>query len=632
MTSFGRSIASIFKGASKAFQTFPLAVASALAFSIVTIIRIQLDWPAQEAWNLLFNCLHWTFAIGAFFSLMATTAALTRSSQPRQFWLSNLAGAGVMAISFVLLYFTGAIQPTNDYSRYARLSVLSISRATAVIFISIVLFILLAGWPKAISDYARALFMTLKAFFIALIYGGVIMAGSSGVAGAFQALLYRNMSYKVYQYLGTIVGFLAFTIFVGFFPDFKKAYAAAHLVPGTEPEVDEQRENAQRQPRFIEILFGYIMIPILLALTAVFLAWSGRTILQGMGQSFVQLASIATSYAIFGTTLHILVTYHDTGLARFYRRAYPIAALLILGFEAWALVSQLLREGLKLTEYAFALLWLFTVASVVLLMIKKAKAHPIIALMACVIALIAVLPGIGYHSLPVKAQVARLETLLTSQGILSGDQLTPAASEPDQRTREQITDAVTFLASQEDAKLPAWFDRQLNQGDVFKKKLGFAQAWPEAEQIGSGGYGYLSTNLQLPASAYPIEGYQWAIHLSEDYGAKMTSEMKITGQKGTYSFYWSPNMPSGVPTLKITREGTVLVNETLNAYMDQLQAKYPPSNKPMQQATFTDMSYQIETPDLTVLLVFGNIDITLETNQDRITYWLNLKAVYFKEK
>lgn len=632
MNFMSRSIGLIFKGAIKAFTAFPLAIACALAFSVVTGIRIQLEWADQEAWNLLFNSLHWTFAIGAIFSLMAITAAQTRLKNPREFWGAQIISVLVMGLSFALLFWTGRYLPADDYSRYARLSTLSITRSTAVLVVSLILFILLAGWPRKISDFSRSLFMTLKAFFIALIYGGVIMAGSSGVAGAFQALLYRDMSYKVYQYLGTIVGFLAFTIFAGFFPDFRKAYDAAHLPADTEPELDERRETAQRQPRFIEVLFGYIMIPILLALTAVFLAWSGRSVIEGMGQSFIQLASIATSYAIFGTTLHMLVTRHETGLARFYRRIYPLAALLILGFEAWALIAQIRLEGIKLTEYAFGLLWLFTVTSVVLLLIKKERAHQTIAVIACGLILFSILPGLGYHALPVTAQSARLENLLRQEGLLTDNQITKAAVEPNVKVREQITDAVVFLAGQENAKLPVWFEKDLAHGDVFEARLGFAQTWPTPEYIPGVATGYLSTNLSLPTGAYPIESYQWVIHPSEDYGTKATTESVVNGQKGLYRFYWTSNLPDGVPNLKITREDTVLVDQSLNDYLDQIQAKYPPSNNPLQKGTFEDLSYTIDTPDLTILIVFGNIDITLDTNQDRISYWLNLRALYFLEK
>ena len=333
-------------------------------------------------------------------------------------------------------------------------------------------FVIMAAQPKEQSDFSRSLFMTQKAFFIALIYGGVIMAGTSAVAGAFEALIYNDMSSKVYQYIATIVFFLAFTIFVGYFPDFRKG------------AVDEKREIAQKQPRFVEILFEYIMVPIMLALTAVLLVWAGRSIITGEETSFIQLSSIATSFAVVGIWLHVMVTSRESGLAKFYLRFYPVAALLILAFEAWALAEQVSRYGLKVTSYSFALLWIIAVAAAVLLLAMKAKSHTIIALITCALAVFSVLPVLGYQALPVASQVSRLEKLLVSQGMLQDDKLIPAASEPDKAVRENITDAVNYLATSRDAKLPAWFDTSLVNSDTFREKLGFEQTWPEPEYPG----------------------------------------------------------------------------------------------------------------------------------------------------
>jgi hypothetical protein len=75
MNAFSKSISKIFKGAMEAFKTFPASIANAIAFSVVTAVRIQLDWPEQEPYNFLFNCLHWSFAAGAILSLTAAAAA-----------------------------------------------------------------------------------------------------------------------------------------------------------------------------------------------------------------------------------------------------------------------------------------------------------------------------------------------------------------------------------------------------------------------------------------------------------------------------------------------------------------------------------------------------------------------------
>ncbi len=48
------------------------------------------------------------------------------------------------------------------------------------------------------------------------------MAGTSSIAGAIEALLYNDMSEKVYMYISAVVGFLTFILFIGYFPDFRK--------------------------------------------------------------------------------------------------------------------------------------------------------------------------------------------------------------------------------------------------------------------------------------------------------------------------------------------------------------------------------------------------------------------------
>ncbi len=619
MNAFSRSVSRIFQGAAKAFQTFPATIACAFAFAVVTMIRIQLDWPEQEAYNFLFNCLHWAFALGAIFSLAATTAAHSRYPGAKAFWIANLSGLAAAAAAFLALYLSGNTE-TIGASQYQTISSLAAARVGAAIFVSFLAFIVLAGCPKERSDFSRSLFMTQKAFFIALIYGAVLMGGFSGVAGAVQALLYRDMSEKVYMYLGTLAGFLAFTVFVGYFPDFRKG------------ETDEHRESAQKQPRFIEILFGYIMVPIMLALTVVLLLWAGKTVLTGTWPAFEQLSGIAAGYAAAGIWLHVMVTRYETGLAGFYRRVYPIAALVILAFEAWALAVQLGKWGLKTTEYFFLLVWAVTVAASVLLILIKSKAHTAIAALLCAAAVFSVLPAVGYHALPVAAQVGRLETLLTRNGMLEDNQLIPAAAEPERSVRESVTDSVNFLAYAEDAKLPAWFDRDLGQSDVFRAKLGFEQTWPQDENTPGGADEYLSTYLTLPSGAVDIGGYRWAVN-PEGYKTETGQDaVTIDGDRGTYQIYWTQNSADGTPYLKILLDDRVILEEDMSAYIDRITAKFPPSAGDSSPAALADMSLQLESPEVTVLLVFNNVSISVNTRLDETNYWLGLSALYLSEK
>lgn len=558
--------------------------------------------------------------MGAIFSLAAITAAQSRFNQKRAFLLANLLAAVAVSVTFLALYLPGRTDSGLVGSAYAMLPVLATVRVSMSMLISLLIFIIIASYPKDQSDLPRSLFMVLKAFFIALIYGIVIMGGASGVAGAIQSLLYHDMSSKVYMYIGTLTGFLAFTIFLGYFPDFRKG------------QIDQHREVAQKQPRFIEILLGYILIPIMLALTVVLLLWAGRTIITGTWPIFIQLSSIATSYAFGGILLHIMVTHHESALAKIYRRIYPVTALVILAFEAWALVDQLSKFGLRTAEYYFILVWIIAVTAVVLLLVIKAKAHTWIIALTCFFAAFSVMPGVGYQALPVASQVQRLESLLVSQGMLEGRQITPATTEPERAVKERITDAVNFLANAQDATLPAWFDKRLGENEVFETKLGFAQTWPQPEDTGNNvPGGYMGTNLMLPAGAIDINGYRWMVNMQDDQGKGEVS-ITVNGDKGLYEITWTANRLNGIPSLKIALNDHVIIEQDLRAYLDRIEAIFPLGQNTPPTATLKDMSLALETPEVSVLLVFNNIDIYYDPIQDTTNYWLNLHTLYLQEK
>lgn len=606
MNTFTRSIVQIFKGAARAFQTFPATIASALAFAAVTMIRIQLDYPIQDTYQEIITSLQWSLALSGVLSMAAITGVQSRINQRKAFLLANLLGAVVFAVTFLALYLPADL-PTG----------LALSRVGVAILVSLLAFMVLSAYPPGQSDFARSFFMTHKAFFIALIYGLVIMGGTSGVAGAIKALIYRDLSEKVFMHIATLSGVLAFTLFVGYFPDFRKGV------------IDERRETAQKQPRFIEILLGYITIPIALALTVVLLVWTGRVVITSSWPQFTQLASIATAYTIGGIWLHILVTAYETGLARFYRRIYPVAALLILVFEAWALVVRLRQSGLKMTEYSFALIWLIALVAAVLLLVRKARAHvPIIALI-CLVAVISVLPVLGYHALPVTAQASRLENLLADQGMLADGQIQPAATEPDRGTREAITDAVLYLAYAEDASLPEWFDPALRNTENFRSILGFEQVWADYDP--GMPFDYSTTFLALPEGVIPITGYHWAISLQNqfDYGVAPIP-VTLEGQKGRYTVSWSIKTNNNLPSIKIMLGDAVLVDQTLADYAEELVAKYPLSSGGKQTAaSLDDMTYEITASGLEAIIVFNSIELTNDNGQMR--YYFYPAMLFVKE-
>lgn len=619
MNNFTKSIAAAFSGSAKAFFSFPAVIGCALGFSVVTLVRIYLDWPMQEPYNFLFNCLHWSLALGAIAGMASITWVRSRYDTNRSFLLANGGALLLAVLAFLLLYFFGADKEVVPEIRYPVISVLAEARMTVAMVVAFLLFIIFAGYPKERSDFAKSFFMTHKAFFIALIYGVVLFGGTSGVARAVQALLYNDMSSKVYMVIGTLAGFIAFTIFVGYFPSFRKG------------EQDEHWEVAQKQPRFIEVLFGFIMVPILLALTVVLLLWAGKTALSGMGASFILLSGIASAYAGYGLWLYFMVTHHETGLAKFYRKAYPIAALVILAFEAWALVVQLGKTGLQTVEYWFAIVWIVMVGAAFLLLLMKQRSYLIIILIICGFAVASVLPAVGYHALPVSAQTQRLENLLTEQGMLEENQIAPAAGELSLETREAITDAIYFLAYSRDARLPEWLDKNITDSTIFKKQLGFEPVWPKEEPPFGNGGDYLNMSLNLPGGPVDISDYQWAINMQQEY-SKVNTPVPLMTDRGTYQILWRMEQPQGKPSFRVTLDEQVVLESDMNDYIDKLTAKFPPGGQAQYRPTREDMTLLLESDELEAMLVFRYIDITLNVREDTINYWFDLDAIYIREK
>lgn len=614
MNAFTGFISKSVKGAIKSFQTFPASIGCALLFTLLTMVQIERSWSTTEGYSFLLSCLRWALAFGVLFGLPLITAARSRFDTKNVFVATNIIAVAAAAIAFFGLYYGGGITASTDAS-VTVLSTLATSRMIVAMVVSFLMFIVLASYPKEQSDFSRAFFMTHKAFFIALLYGGVIMAGTSLIVGALQALIFSDMWNSIYSHLGIISAFVGFSIFLGYFPDFRKG------------RVDPQREIAQSQPRFIEILFDYILIPVFAALTLVLFGWAVKTIISGMNTSFTQLFGIAATYTLGGLWLYLMVTHHDTAISRFYRRFYPLAAPVILVFEAWALIQNIGDVGLKISEYYFILLWLIAAVSSVLLLIKKSKAYLPVIFLLCALAVVSVLPFIGYQPTTIASQTNRLTTLLTDENILQNDELVPATSEPDLIVREDITDAVVYLAGFPADQLPSWFDPDMERSDIFKEKLGFEQAW-RTENEGGGGDSFV-TSVSLSSSAIDISDYQWSA-VFNTMDSSGDNAVTIKGENGTYDIYWIVDANNGMPTLKIVLDGDVIVEESLASYVEQITKTF--SGDKGDQGTVDDMSLKIETEQIDALLVFQYIEGYIGPDEYNTYYNLDLNAVYLNEK
>ena len=607
MKDFKIAIQRVVNRAVKSFYNFPASIFSAIIIAIVAFIRIEMDYDVEQSYNFLFNSIQFAFLFGAVFSMaLVALKQIDKLKTPKS--VSNIIGLAAGFVAFLFLYFFGG-NINEDGIRY--LTDISAARMSVAIFISVVMFIYTISKDDNINDFPNAFFITHKAFVISAIYGLVLMAGISGVLGAFQTLVYKDMSNKLYQYVGVIVGFLTYAIFLGYFPIFENK------------EIDTDKEEAQ--PRFIVVLFDYILVPIIIALTLVLFTWSARVLLKGIDVSFNQLSSIATSYILVGIWLHIMVADHDTGITKFYRKAYPFSAILILLFEGWALIVQLSKSGLKSTEYFFILLWIFAAVSVAFLIFYKKESYRKIAIIASAISLIAVLPFIGYHTLPLKMQVSRLEEMLIKEDLLVDNTLVKSDRELDLKEREDITDAVDFISYSREGEKPDWFIKDLNSDTVFEDSFGFKKAYKIEEYPGQSEY--FSTNLTLATQSIDISEYNLSINVGANERDRTTTIFEDKDNK--YELIWD-SMEKGIPKIIVKIEGKIIVEKDLEEFLDKIEENYPPTNYKEIKGSVEDMSVLIETDEISMVLIFNTINIYNDTSQGRKDYYMDLNNIYVK--
>lgn len=607
MNEFKENLQKVIKQAIRSFYNFPGSIFSAIIVAIIAFIRIGMTYDLAQSYRLLFDSIQLAFVFGA--ALAMTLVGLKQTQVMKTSKNnSNLIGLLGGLVAFLLLYFFGG---ASNEQGIKYLTDISIARISAGIFINILMYMYTISKHKNINSFQNAFFIGHKAFIISAIYGFVLMVGVSGVLGAFQNLVYREMSNDLYQYVGVIIAFLTFTIFLGYFPIFD------------EKESKEDLEK-ELQPRFIIVLLDYILVPIIIALTIVLFIWSARVLTKGVDVSFDQLSAIATSYVLVGIWLHIMVANHDSGIANFYKKAYPFSAILILLFEARALVVQLLESSLKTTEYSFILLWVFAAGSVFFLILFKERPYRKIALLASIVSLIAVLPYIGYHKLPLQIQINRLEAILIEEEILVNNEIVKTDQDLDKEEKVNITDAVDFISYNREGEKPEWFIKDLNNETVFNNTFGFKKTYDYEDYPGSAKY--YSTNVVLATQVIDISDYKLSVSIGN---AKDKSSTYFEKDGENYEMTWD-SMEKGIPKIVVKNDDRIIIEENLEGFLKKIEKEYPPTDFRDVDAPIEDMSLEIVKEEIELLLIFNSITIYSDSKEDRKDYYLDLNSIFIK--
>jgi len=588
MNKFKKVVLSIIKRGGSAFTCFPASMALAV---ILAGLYVWLVYAEPESNERLWTSLQIALISASVTGIALSALARVFREKSREFAAANALAVLWAGIAFVLLMFIKGDESFPD----TRVIIWGLGIAVASLFA----FLVIPTFRERLVSYNDMFFMTIKSFFIAFLYSGVLMGGFSFVAFAVERLLWDNMDEKVYMYI--LIGSLlvGYTFFLGYFPDFRKK---------DPDEYSERVLKAADQPRFAEVLFQNIMIPIVGALSVVLLVWSVKIVITGDWPSFTQIAGIFTAYTLSSVALYLLVSSYDTKLVRFYKKFNPAATLVFLGFEIYPIYERIAVEGLKVLEYVIVVLWVFAaVCSVCFLLLPVVK-NRVVSYAAAVLVLLMMLPGSGLIDAPFYAQAARLRRVLVRNEMLDGDSVIPSAGISNE-DKIVISDTVSYLLYNSERESPGWLAVNLDDMKDFKNVFGFDEFFGDGSDVPGKPSEYFYLNLG--AGALNVEGYTFFIP-----GQMLSESVEVSVGSGDGSYVvklsdeeYGAGGKIRIPSVLVTVKDGDSITVSLDELIDEIYLKYVADGGDSGAGLQKSNHFDLSEDEMSVVASVGGVDV-----------------------
>lgn len=590
---FLKSILGVLSGGMRALYRYPASMLCAVTVAVLATISI-----AYNQNDMLINSLQLVFVFGTFFN-MAVAAGLQKLKANFIFDLIiNAVGILITILVFILVYFP---------SQY--ISEINTARLIIFSFLSVIAFILIASAKTDKFDFNKMLFMFHKSLIIAAVYTLVIMLGLFFVVFAFKSLIYSELSEDIYSYIAIYSVLLGYAFFLGYFPSFKN------------DEDDEAILRATKYPRFIEVLLQYILIPILAVLSLVLFIWTVKIVISNELPPFEQLSGIFTGYSLFGIWLYIMISPYTNRITVIYRRVFPIATLVFLAFEGYAIIQQIINNSITDAEYIISLIWIFTVLSSIAFIIFPVRKNRLTGYIAIIILALSVMPILGFIDFPVSVQVRRLEAVLIRNNMFKDNKIVKATN-ISEKDKTVISESVHYLAGAESTRMPKWLDNKEEYLYNFKEVFGFEQTNDNYPDY----YNEETLYMTLEASYFNSSQYQYFIS-DNNYNSNIS--VNLEGNLNTYTV--SYNNSNEKPELIVMSDSTNILSINLGEYLNDLYSKYRNENYKSETYPIEVMSVKEETDGLKIMVVFNSITIRKDLNTNNMIYETDLNGIFLGE-
>jgi hypothetical protein len=571
-------IISIIRGLSVAVSRFPLTVACLGCAAVLISYMIYLD---KEP-DLIIQKLMFTFLLGAFLGIAAQFSCerFERLSRLRVFVYTLSA---LLAVGYYLI-----LLPAADISFEIAI------RTLVAVFAMFCVFLYVPSY-RGKYDFNAVALSHFKSVFTSVLYSGVLTAGCASIIGTIDILLFA-VNDDAYAYMMTIIWVLfACIYYLSLLPRFN-SQDAGEL---------QYAEYAAQYPRFLEILISYIAIPLLAAYTLVLAVYFVK-ILVTLTWPSGQLGAMVLAYSAAGLILFILSSRLDNRFARSYCMIFPKVLIPVVIMQLISVGIRLDAYGITESRYYVALFGVFSIICGIFLSLKPISKNGIIALLAAFFAIFSVIPPVDAFTVSRVSQITRLESMLTTEGILVNGEIKPRA-EVSKNLRIESTSILSYLENRSYIKYVKWLPDDFKTNKEMENVLGFEPAYTDNNSR----YFFAHIDMDKP---FNISGYDICFHTNlyrtMDKDAQ-PFDFELQGIK--YQMVFERVSPQEVQVSVKDSDGVELVGTGLYEFTKTLSEIENAHKKALSPET---MTFDLEENAYKLRIIFENINITNSSGSD----------------
>lgn len=435
----------------------------------------------------------------------------------------------------------------------------------------------------------------LYAFFLTVLYSGVLYFGVSAIIFTINALFDANIDGKYYFYFFLVIALVfAAALFLSKFP--------------------KQEDTFEDYPysKALKVLLLYIVIPLISIYTLILYVYFSKILI-----TWEWPRGLVSNLVVWYAVLSIIVMYfltpviQENAFARSFRRFFPFLLLPIL-------VMMFLSIGLRINQYGFTEnryfivilgIWVTLVLGYLALTLKTINWF--IPASVLLFVLIAIYSPLSAFSVSHRSQNNRLESVLIVNDMLVDGVIVPS-NQVSQEDRRQISSIINYFDARDMEKL-----RYVPEDFSYAKMESvFGFPFEYDFEVPRQSYFYLFN--ELSNQTIPVEGFSYMVEGHRHAAGRLTILDDL-----------SHEYHRGSDTIRI-REGEVLLMEIeIQPIADILTASLEGGMEKDQRLTLENASFDFENDRVVSRLIItalnGEMTNNGEPRVDGISYRLLLR-------